>query len=353
MILKRIYRFFSVKVLPSTICINSKQFLIEPNYYNVSQSHLPKLNIQLYKQPNHPIALIFSKLQLILKAQDFIIFQDFNPVVTVKENFDDLLFPPEHVGRKMSDTYFISKSHLLRTHTTAHDIEALKTGGERIAIIGQVFRRENIDKIHFPIFHQLDLVKLFDSSCTEAEITSELKGDLILLLSSLFGDNFQFRWNSSFFPFTEPSFELEILHQGAWIEMLGCGILRPEIIQLSQRPDKKAYAAGIGLERVAMILLQIPDIRFFWSQTTSSFVNGAMAFFVLSLLSPSILHVQEIFHFGFQMHHLTPILFMKLFVRKVEIWCSKLRLLMNLNVKTKAEQAKHSELSISRLKKHS
>lgn len=266
MILKRIYRFFSVKVLPSKICINSKQFLIEPNYYNVSPSLLPKLNIQLYKQPNHPIALIFSKLQRILKAQDFTIFQDFNPVVTVKENFDDLLFPPEHVGRTMSDTYFISKSHLLRTHTTAHDVEALKTGAERIAIIGQVFRRDSIDKIHFPIFHQLDLVKLFDASCTEAEITSELKRDLILLLSSLFGNNFQFRWNSSFFPFTEPSFELEILHQGTWIEMLGCGILRPEIIQLSQRPDKKAYAAGIGLERIAMILLQIPDIRFFWSQ---------------------------------------------------------------------------------------
>jgi phenylalanyl-tRNA synthetase alpha chain len=291
MIFKQIAKMFSSKVYPSpSICILGNQIKIESEYYNLAPSLISKLNIQLYKQPNHPIALIFSKLRQILEAKNFSIFQDFNPVVTVKQNFDDLLFPPDHIGRRKSDTYFISKTHLLRTHTTVHDVEALKTGAEKVAIIGQVFRRDSIDKIHFPIFHQLDLVKLFDSSCSEVEIVNELKADIILLLSSLFGEKFQFRWSSSYFPFTQPSLELEILHQGTWIEILGCGILRPEIIQLAQRTGKKAYAAGIGLERIAMILLQIPDIRFFWSTNElflSQWSDGKLRNFVSFSKYPS------------------------------------------------------------------
>lgn len=157
---------------------------------------------------------------------------------------------------------------------------------------GDVYRRDAIDATHYPVFHQLDAVRLktasqlFDDpslnifengkadrdkqNCHTLEacklMEHELKTTLEELARQLFGGSVPLRWVTQTFPFTYPSWELEILHKSSWMEVLGCGIMKQPILANSGVMDKIGWAFGLGLERLAMILYQIPDIRLFWSR---------------------------------------------------------------------------------------
>ena len=193
---------------------------------------------------------------------------------------------------------------MLRAHTSAHQEELIKMGHDNFLVVGDVYRRDEIDSTHYPVFHQIEGVRLVDekylnelsenldvravkgfeqgerNSHKQKTHTKEavklleesLKSCLLGLTKELFGPNIQYKWVDCYFPFTHPSWELEIQYQGKWLEVLGCGIIEQEILCNAGVQNKLGFAFGLGLERLAMILYQIPDIRLFWS-TDSGFLS--------------------------------------------------------------------------------
>jgi phenylalanyl-tRNA synthetase alpha chain len=114
------------------------------------------------------------------------------------------------------------------------------------------------------------------------EIQADLKAALTGMVHGIFGDDCEMRWSSDYFPFTDPSFELEVLYNGKWLEVLGCGQVHPQVLEHAGLTNHKGWAFGIGLERLAMVLFDIPDIRLFWSQDPrflSQFKDGEITTF--------------------------------------------------------------------------
>ena len=198
---------------------------------------------------------------------DFEHFESLSPIVSTFDNFDSLLIPESHPARAKSDTYYINDTHLLRCHTSAHQHQLLKNGHEQFIVAGDVYRKDEINRTHFPVFHQIEGVKLFPKETPEEEVIDDLKTTLLNLIKYVFGkDDLEYRWNSDYFPFTHPSFELEIKYNGEWLEVLGCGVIQPKILKDTGHATQTGWAFGIGLERLAMKMFQIPDIRYFWSE---------------------------------------------------------------------------------------
>lgn len=158
-------------------------------------------------------------------------------------------------------------------------------GHTKFLVTGDVYRRDAIDATHYPVFHQMEGFRVFSPSEWEAAgqgavefVAADLKKTLEGLARRLFGE-VEMRWVDTYFPFTEPSFELEIFFQDKWLEVLGCGVTEQKILDNCGLEDKKAWAFGLGLERLAMVLFDIPDIRLFWSNDKrflSQFKEGSM-----------------------------------------------------------------------------
>eukprot|EP00357_Protocruzia_adherens_P022061 CAMPEP_0115014852 /NCGR_PEP_ID=MMETSP0216-20121206/26358_1 /TAXON_ID=223996 /ORGANISM="Protocruzia adherens, Strain Boccale" /LENGTH=400 /DNA_ID=CAMNT_0002384737 /DNA_START=29 /DNA_END=1231 /DNA_ORIENTATION=+ len=253
-------------------------------YSNVP-SHIWQLNQRkLYKNPDHPIGILWNLVtnyfkqdkQLgILPSRSYVHRDDFNPIVSTKQCFDDLLIPKDHVSRQLSDNYYISEDTLLRPHTSAHQTEMMRAGHEAFLVLGDVYRRDAIDKTHFPAFHQIEgvkIVNLEELGTTDPQkaleiVNEDLKAVLEGLSTELFGETKQ-RWVDAYFPFTDPSLELEIFFEEDWLEVLGSGVIEPEVIRNGGMDPEKVvgWAFGLGLERLSMRLFNIPDIRLFWSQ---------------------------------------------------------------------------------------
>jgi phenylalanyl-tRNA synthetase len=145
-------------------------------------------------------------------------------------------------------------------------------------------KRLNIVPFIFLIWFFLTLLFLWcDASNVETQvIEDDLKGLLTGLARHLFGD-VEMRWRDDYFPFTDPSFELDVFFEGEWMEVLGCGVIHQEVMANAQQPHKYGWAFGLGLERLAMVLFGIPDIRLFWSldeRFTSQFREGEFTKFV-------------------------------------------------------------------------
>jgi phenylalanyl-tRNA synthetase alpha chain len=185
-------------------------------------------------------------------------------MVSTKHCFDDLLIPPDHVSRSYSDTYYIDADHCLRTHTSAHQSTLIASGESQFLCTGDVYRRDEIDSSHYPVFHQMEGVKMFPLGTPTKVIEDDLKSVLSGMAKTLFGD-VEMRWVDAYFPFTEPSYELEIFFNGEWLEVLGSGVIQQQIIRNAGQGEQPGWAFGLGLERLAMVLFEIPDIRLFWS----------------------------------------------------------------------------------------
>jgi phenylalanyl-tRNA synthetase alpha chain len=183
-----------------------------------------------------------------------------------------VLVPTDHVSRSPNDTYYVDSETVLRCHTSAHQAETLRQGHTSFLVTGDVYRRDSIDSTHYPVFHQMEGVRVFTEEEWKAAGASdgtkfceqELKRALEGLAKELFGD-VEMRWIDAYFPFTEPSFELEIYFKDQWLEVLGCGVMEQQILDSNGREGHKAWAFGLGLERLAMVLFDIPDIRLFWT----------------------------------------------------------------------------------------
>ena len=253
----------------------------------------------LHTKPDHPIGIIRAKIQEYFAGMphEYTVYDAEDPIVTMTQCFDDLRIPPEHPGRSPSDTYYIDDETLLRTHTSAHQSEHLRSGADAFLCAGDVYRRDEIDSSHYPAFHQLEGVRLFpqeemkgaDGLTGEEWVNSDeckaigddLKTTLEGLMDHLFGET-EKKWSEDYFPFTTPSYELEIKYEGEWLEVLGCGVVHEEVLSMADRSDRRGWAFGLGLERLAMILFEIPDIRLFWTDDErfhSQFKEGSITKF--------------------------------------------------------------------------
>jgi phenylalanyl-tRNA synthetase alpha chain len=258
---------------------------------NVTSSIASRIHKKLHLQPQHPLQILHAKIQNYFlqrrRHEPFLMYDDISPIVSTRNNFDLLRIPPDHISRSKSDTYYLNPETVLRTHTSAHQVDLLSSGVNRFLVTGDVYRRDEIDQSHYPVFHQTEGVKVVtpmeleqqgiietttsvSSSVeeqTRAYIEADLKMELEGLASHLFGSDTEMRWVDAYFPFTTPSYELEIFFRDEWLEVLGCGVIHPEILRNAGRPrDHQGWAFGLGLERLAMVLFEIPDIRLFWTE---------------------------------------------------------------------------------------
>ncbi|MGG6294217.1 phenylalanine--tRNA ligase subunit alpha [Leptolyngbya sp. AN02str] len=174
-------------------------------------------------------------------------------------NFEALNFQPDHPARDMQDTLFLPDGNLLRTHTSSVQIRYMEENDPpiRIVIPGRCYRRDTVDATHSAVFHQLEILAV-----DEGLTFSDLRGTLKVFLEAMFGD-IEVRFRPSYFPFTEPSAEVDVRWKGRWLEVMGCGMVDPNVLK-SVGYDPEVYtgfAAGLGVERIAMVLHQIDDIR--------------------------------------------------------------------------------------------
>ena len=242
---------------------------------NVTDAIFGKLGVKLHTQPNHPICILKSAIHAYFDerfgAAAFEKLDDLHPLVSTQQNFDQVLVPEGHVSRSPNDTYYVDARTVLRCHTSAHQVETLASGKRTFLITGDVYRRDAIDATHYPVFHQMEGVKVWTEeqlagqADPTAHVAAELKATLEGLARHLFGP-VEVRWVDAYFPFTEPSYEMEIFFNGAWMEVLGCGVMQQAILEGSAPGAKggRAWAFGLGLERLTMVLFGIPDIRLFW-----------------------------------------------------------------------------------------
>jgi phenylalanyl-tRNA synthetase alpha chain len=239
--------------------------MIKSTYSNIGSSIESKVGRNLHNLNGHPIQIIKEAIYSYFDEKDhFMKFDDFDPECSVEDNFDKLLIPKGHPARSKSDTYYIDENRVLRTHTSAHQNLLLKKGHRRFLVTGDVYRRDEIDRTHYPVFHQMEGLCVLDTK-DENEAVDELKKVLSGLVEFLF-PGCEYRYNPDYFPFTTPSFEIEVKFNDNWLEILGCGITHHKILD-NYGIENKAWAFGFGLDRLAMILFKIPDIRIMWSES--------------------------------------------------------------------------------------
>jgi phenylalanyl-tRNA synthetase alpha chain len=174
-------------------------------------------------------------------------------------NFTALNIPEHHPARDMQDTFYLNDGHLLRTHTSPVQIRHLEANPPPVRIVapGRVYRRDAVDATHSPVFHQVEVLAL-----DEGLDFSHLRGTVTTFLQQFFGD-LPVRFRASYFPFTEPSAEVDVQWRGRWLEVMGCGMVDPAVLEgLGIDPERwSGFAAGLGVERFCMVRHGIDDIR--------------------------------------------------------------------------------------------
>lgn len=175
-------------------------------------------------------------------------------------NFEALNTPQDHPARDMQDTFYLPDGNLLRTHTSPVQIRYMENHEPPVRIVapGRVYRRDTVDATHAAVFHQIEILAI-DKGIT----FTDLKGTLKEFVRQMFGEDLPLRFRPSYFPFTEPSAEVDVQWKGKWLEVLGCGTVDPNVLKaVGYDPEVyTGFAAGFGVERFAMVLYQIDDIR--------------------------------------------------------------------------------------------
>ncbi|KAF8419607.1 hypothetical protein BGX38DRAFT_1252014 [Terfezia claveryi] len=330
-------RFNSSSATPPTISLLGHSYPTD-GWTNITPSITTHLSQNLHLQPSHPISITRSLIESRFPSPTYTHHNHLSPIVTTAQNFDSLGFPSDHPGRARSDTYYINSGHVLRTHTSAHQLDLFKANrAPGFLVSADVYRRDAIDRSHYPVFHQMEGARGWDlaktsiaeindeteylasltaslqvedphppfheqtnplqpqhSSEAAAAVAAHLKRSLESVVLALFtsapnpdtdadadadspssstssssstpAPPLKVRWVEAYFPFTSPSWELEVFWRGSWLELLGCGIVQHPILTAANLPSSHiSWAFGVGLERIAMVLFGIPDIRLFWS----------------------------------------------------------------------------------------
>jgi phenylalanyl-tRNA synthetase alpha chain len=198
-------------------------------------------------------------------------------IVPADISFDLFDFPADHPARSKSDTYYVDDKHILRTHTTVMWYYFLNDPGvkQRIAenktigafSFGKVYRKDEIDRNHMNVFHQIDgwLLAPKNEKVIGKQDLEEALGNIA---KAVFGPEVKYRLNPDTFPYTDPSLEMEVEINGKWVEVVGCGVVKGSVLE-KLGVDSKNYtgwAFGFGLERLAIVSMELPDIRLLWSE---------------------------------------------------------------------------------------
>ncbi|KAL1606829.1 phenylalanyl-tRNA synthetase alpha subunit, mitochondrial [Paraconiothyrium brasiliense] len=292
---------------------------------NTPSTILSAIPRRLHTQPDHPLTITRQLIES--RFPGYKTHNTLFPIVTTHQNFDSLGFPPDHVGRSRTDTYYLNEKTVLRTHTSAHQADTFrKDEADGFLISADVYRRDAIDRSHYPVFHQMEGARTWNRRLAEEQgktlaqviwedvekipkhsvevsdpnptihpernplqdghsaneteaIAAHLKRSLEDVVVAIFNaarsastdagsveEPLRIRWVEAYFPFTSPSWELEVFWQGDWLEVLGSGIVQQSILNNAGVSHRVGWAFGLGLERIAMLLYGIPDIRLFWSQ---------------------------------------------------------------------------------------
>jgi phenylalanyl-tRNA synthetase alpha chain len=229
----------------------------------------------LTKKENSPVKILFDQILKLPKFEDFDLV-NFPKIITVEQDFDLLNTPKDHPSRKETDTYYIDENHVLRTQMTAfwsfylrdpRVLKKLETEGQIAALApGIVYRKDEIDRHHFPAFHQIDglLICKKDKKIITQEDLKDVQADLA---RGIFGKDIEYKFLDDNFAYTVQSLEMDIMFNGEWLEVNGAGLVNPIVLK-NFGIDPEVYngwAFGFG-DRLAMIKMGIPDIRILWSE---------------------------------------------------------------------------------------
>lgn len=214
----------------------------------------------------HPLTQIRMEIKKIFSRLGFSVAEG-PEVESDYYNFEALNTPKLHPARSMQDTFYISEELMLRTHTSPVQIRTMEQNKPPIRIIapGRVYRRDTPDASHSPVFHQVEGLYV-----DEGVSMSDLKAILATFAREMFGKDAKVRFRPSFFPFTEPSAEVDIWWQsakgGKWLEIMGCGMVDPNVLKMvGLDPDVySGWAFGMGIDRIAMLKYGLKDIRLFF-----------------------------------------------------------------------------------------
>jgi phenylalanyl-tRNA synthetase alpha chain len=239
---------------------------------------LAKIDISLPGTPHeigslHPLHQMHERGIQIFRRMGFALAEG-PDVETEWYCFDALNTPPDHPARNEQDTFYLRDGRLLRTHTSTVQIRAMEAVPPPLRVIasGAAYRRDEVDATHSAQFHQIEGLYV-----DENVSVADLKGELEFFLRELFGSEAEVQFRPHYFPFTEPSLEVYVRSKALkggeqWIEVAGCGLVHPAVFEaVNKARDDKAYdpekwsgyAFGLGMDRLAMILFDIPDIRLF------------------------------------------------------------------------------------------
>ncbi|KAH6608084.1 hypothetical protein Trco_004397 [Trichoderma cornu-damae] len=325
----RFYSAASSEASAATVTVRGEAHPTEKPWFNVPPNIISKTARRLHLQEDHPIYITRRIIESHFPRPTYEYYNEHSPVVTTAQNFDSLGFPADHPGRALSDTYYLNQGLLLRTHTSAHQADTFRANrSDGYLISADVYRRDAIDRSHYPIFHQMEGARSWDRSkvprgdvaaavledverlpkhgvavedpnppthpernplqeahhsAAEAEaLARHLKRSLENTVVDIFtraraaattkdgadvvDEPLRMRWVEAYFPFTSPSWELEVYYAGDWLEVLGCGVVKQELYINAGVPSQVGWAFGVGIDRIAMLLFKIPDIRLFWSE---------------------------------------------------------------------------------------
>jgi phenylalanyl-tRNA synthetase alpha chain len=249
------------------------------NFVSQKESEaLARIDISLPGTPHeigslHPLHQMHERGIQIFRRMGFALAEG-PDVETEWYCFDALNTPPDHPARNEQDTFYLPDGRLLRTHTSTVQIRAMEAALPPLRVIasGAAYRRDEVDATHSAQFHQIEGLYV-----DENVSVGDLKGELEFFLRELFGSETEVQFRPHYFPFTEPSLEVYVRSKALrggeqWIEVAGCGMVHPAVFEAvnKRRGDKaydpekwSGYAFGLGMDRLAMILFDIPDIRLF------------------------------------------------------------------------------------------
>ncbi len=230
----------------------------------------------LSRTPGSPIAELATRIVGLPDFKNFDVIE-VPEIVPAEISFDLFDFAPDHPARSRSDTYYVDDKNILRTHTTImwyyylrrQEVKNKIARGESVGALcfGKVYRKDEIDRAHMNIFHQMDgwfLVRKEEKIIGSAD----LQNILATIVKSIFGPDIKYRFNPDTFPYTDPSLEMEIRLDDKWVEVLGSGVVKGNVLDKLGLDSAKynGWAFGFGLERLAILSLDLPDIRLLWSQ---------------------------------------------------------------------------------------
>ena len=228
----------------------------------------------LSRTKESPLAAIIERVKQIPSLKGFDDIKIPN-IVSTHVLFDLFNMPPEHPARSKSDSYYVNDEHVLITHDTVmwyfylnHPTikEKIETSEDlKVLCHAKVYRKDEIDRKHMNVFHQFGGLYLVPDDKKTLTI-ADLKNVLTQIVQTIFGKDIKFRFNKDDFPYTDPSLEMEIEINGQWIEMLGCGMARKSVLANFGLSGYHGWAFGFGLERMAIVSMQLPDIRLLWSE---------------------------------------------------------------------------------------